>query len=73
VLDNNAVRDSDDVTGDPGARPCVVGETAVQQDVVAVGRSHVVFVAHLGRRRFYEIEEAIPSRRDMCAVLDVVR
>src|SRR5206468_12829841 len=52
VLDENAVRDADNIPGDPGARPAVAGETAVQEYVVTVDGDHVILVAQLGWRRF---------------------
>jgi len=72
VLGENAVGDAADVRGDPGARPTIAGEAAVDDDVVAAGGDHAGLVPQRRRQAADEIEQAFAAGRDVGAVLDVI-
>src|SRR5207245_7404601 len=67
------VGDADDVGRDPAARPSTAREASVEDHKFLVSEDHAVFVSQRWRRTFDQIEETLTSRRDVSAVLDIVR
>src|SRR5579859_6440833 len=73
VLDQNAVLDADNVGSNPVHRLAEARESAVHDHELFFGNYRSRFVLQCGRHTLDEIEQTLPTRRDMGAVLDVVR
>jgi hypothetical protein len=73
MLRQETVFESDNVCRDPGCGPSDSGEPAVRNDIVAFCDNELVFVAQRIRRRTDQSKQTFASRRDVCAVLDVLR
>src|ERR1700761_500679 len=71
VLGELAVFDAQHVGGDPCGRSAVAGEAAVHDHVVAFGQDQAVLVAQAVGNGADQVEQAIATRLDMRAVLDV--
>ena len=73
MLGQKTVFEPDNVCGDPGCGPSDSGEAAVRNDIVAFCNNELVFVAQRIRRRADQSKQTFASRRDVCAVLNVLR
>src|SRR6202035_576190 len=73
MLSQKAVFESDNVGCNPGRGPSHPSEPAMRDDVVAFCDDKLVFVAQGIWRRTDKSEQPFASRRDMRAVLDVLR
>jgi hypothetical protein len=70
MFGEHAVGDAQNVDHHPVHRSAVVGEPAVQHDVVAVGDDELMFVAQLCGQALDEVEQAGATRCVVGAVLD---
>ena len=73
MLSEKTVLDPDDVGHYPIGGLADVAEPPVQHHIVTARDGQPVFVSHVGRRGFHELEQALTTRGDVRAVLDVVR
>ena len=73
MLGQEPVFEADNVGRDPGRGPSHPGETAMRDDVIAFGDNDLVFVAQRIGCRPDQSEQSFTSRRDVRAVLDVLR
>jgi len=73
VLRQETVFEPDDVGRNPGRWPSDSRETAVRNDVIAFCDNELVFVAQRIRHRPDPSKQSFASRRDVRAVLDILR
>jgi hypothetical protein len=73
VLGQETVFESDNVGGDPGSGAPYSTETSMRDDVITFRDNELVFVAQGIWRRTDKREQSFASRRDVCAVLNVLR
>ena len=73
LVDPIAVFDPYDVCHYPMRRLPDIPESTMQHHVIAGGGDQSVLVAHVGRRCLDKSEEAVASRWDVSAVLDIFR
>src|ERR1700730_5740226 len=66
-----AVLETHDIGGNPGGGPPISGEASVRNDVVPLGNDHLVLVTQRAGQRPDEVEQAVTTRRNVSAVLDV--
>ena len=71
MLDENPVLDAEDVRGDPVRGRPEPGEPAMEDDEVAVRDDDAGLVLQGRRGRLHQLEQPLPARRDVGAVLDV--
>src|SRR5882672_688901 len=72
VLDQHAIFDANDVRRDPVHRSSKAGESPVDDHEFAIGHNHPRFILQRGRNALDEIEEAVSTRLDVCAMLNII-
>ena len=72
MLDENSILQANDVRRDPVRWQSDVGESAMNDDIVATCKNPARLIAKRRGRGLGEIEEAVTTGRNMGAVLDVV-
>src|SRR5713101_626035 len=72
MLDQNAILDANYVRHNPVQRQAVARVSSVQDDKVPFGHNRSRLIPKRRRNALNEIEQAIATRRDMSAMLDVV-
>src|ERR1700742_2545314 len=72
MLDENSILQANDVSRDPVHWQSNVGEPAVNNDVVAFRQNHPRLILERRRGGLDQVEEAVSSRLDVGAVLNVV-
>src|SRR5713226_9602379 len=73
MLDQNAVFDANDVRRNPVHREAEVRKSSVHDDEIPFSHNRSGLIFESRREALDEIEQAFTTRRDMSAVLDVVR
>jgi hypothetical protein len=72
VLDGNSILQANHVRGDPVRWQSDVGESAMNDDIVATWKNQARLIAKHRGRGLGEIEEAVTAGGNISAVLDVV-
>src|SRR5438876_6362355 len=73
VLDQDAIFDANDVCRDPVHRRAKAGESTVNYHEITFSHDYSRLILQRGREALDEVEQAIATRCDMSAVLNVVR
>ena len=73
MLDQNSVLNVHNVRGNPIHSGTETAKAPVQDHDLSLSHDRSRFVLQGGRKALDEIEQAFTTRRDMSAVLDVVR
>ena len=73
MFNKNTVFDAQNVRGNPVHRIAAALKSAVHDDKIFIRHNRSGFVLQRRRNAFDEIEEAVPARRDMSAVLNIGR
>src|SRR5579864_6644103 len=71
VLGELAVFEANDVGCNPRCGPADPTEAAMRDDIITVGHYQMVLVARGVRQRANQVEQAVASRRNMGAMLNV--
>src|SRR5258705_9667661 len=72
VLDQHAIFDANDVCRDPVHRCAKAGESTVNYREIAFSYDYSRLIPQCGRNAFDEIKEAVATRFDMGAMLNVI-
>jgi hypothetical protein len=73
MLDEDSVLDAHDIRGNPIHRSTETAESAVHDHEVSLGHDRSRFVLQRWRDALDKVEKTLAARRDMSAVLNVVR
>src|ERR1700680_2778530 len=73
VLDEQSVLETNDIGGDPVHRRAKARETAMDHYEISPGDDDACLILQRGRKTLDQIEQALPARLNMIAVLNVVR
>src|SRR5258705_13712409 len=73
VLDQHAIFYTNDVRRDPVHRRAKAGESTVNYHEITFSHDYSRLILQCGREALDEVEQAIATRCDMSAVLNVVR
>src|SRR6266850_4294126 len=73
VFDQDSVLDAHDVRRNPVRSPSKARESPMDDHEITIGRNHPRFILERGWTTFDEVKEAIATRCDMSAMLDVIR
>src|ERR1700756_5125053 len=73
MLDEDSILQANDVSRDPVHWKSYVGEPAVNNDVVAFRQNHPRLILERRRGGLDQVEQAVASRLDVGAVLNVFR
>src|SRR6202047_1139503 len=73
VLDEQPVLETNDIGSDPVNRRAKTRETAMDHHEISPGDDDACLILQRGRKALDQIEQALPARLNMIAVLNVVR